>query len=82
MKTSTNQLILPLNLQYIIPEDDPVILFKHYALLTVLKIRKIFINYVQIEKAAANSVKFLLFATAPFLHFGLDLYYPAASGSS
>lgn len=27
MKTSTNQLILPLNLQYIIPEDDPVILF-------------------------------------------------------
>ncbi|MBR1736974.1 MAG: IS1182 family transposase, partial [Firmicutes bacterium] len=27
MKTSINQLILPLNLQYIIPEDDPVILF-------------------------------------------------------
>lgn len=27
MKTSTNQLILPLNLQYILPEDNPVILF-------------------------------------------------------
>ena len=35
------------------------------SLLTALKIREIFINYVQIEKAAANSVKFLLFATAP-----------------
>ena len=27
MKISTNQLILPLNLQYAIPENDPVILF-------------------------------------------------------